>query len=101
MKNIRFLVFTIVMTLLTINIAFALSEYAIEDITGIRLREGFYKVNISRVDSNLYIIHEIDGRRVSNCYIKTKYCYEYGRRMNVIIEIINPNSNYSIGNIYF
>jgi hypothetical protein len=80
---------------------FALSSYDIEKIIGLRVTAGTYKANISREGSNLYLIHEIGGRRVSDCYIKTKYCYEYGRRIDVIIEIESPNSSYSIGKIHF
>jgi hypothetical protein len=86
---------------LIVPTVFALSEYDIEKIIGLRVQTGTYRANISRDDSNLYLIHEIGGRRVSDCYIKTKYCYEYGRRIDVIIEITSPSSSYSIGKIYF
>jgi len=103
MKRRILLVFGLIFIfgLLLVNSAFALSKYEIREIVGLRLGNGLYKANVSREDSNLYLVHEINGRRVSDCYVHTKYCYEYGRRVDVFIEITNQNSNYSIGTIYF
>jgi hypothetical protein len=91
----------VLLTVVAGGVVFAVSHYEIKDILGLKLQTGTYKANISREDSNLYLIHEIGGRRVEKCYIRTKYCYEYGRRVDVIIEITNPNSSSSIGTIYF
>jgi len=91
----------IIFGLIIVNSVYALSKYEIKNIVGLKLGNGTYKAIVSREDSNLYLIHEINGRRVTDSYINTKYCYEYGRRVEVIIEITNSNSNYSIGTIYF
>jgi hypothetical protein len=100
-KIVSVLLLAVMLFFLIIPPVFALSEYDVEKIIGLRVSVGTYRANISRDDSNLYLIHEIGDRRVSDCYIKTKYCYEYGQRINVIIEITNPYSSYAIGKIYF
>jgi hypothetical protein len=100
-RTFSIFVLVLVLFVLVVPVVFAISSYDIERIIGLNVRQGTYKAVISRDETNLYLIHEIGGRRVSDCYIKTKYCYEYGRRVDVIIEITNPNSSYSIGKIYF
>ena len=100
-KTFSIFVLVLVLFVLVVPVVFAISSYDIEKIIGLDVRQGTYKANISREETNFYLIHEIGGRRVSDCYIKTKYCHEYGRRVDVIIEITNPNSSYSIGKIYF
>lgn len=39
---------------------------------------GFYKVTVTRIDSNLYKTDE-------NVFIETKYCYEYANRDEAVL----------------
>jgi preprotein translocase subunit YajC len=58
------------------------------------LDTGRYRVTVTRRDSNLY---EVNGQDI---FIKTRYCYEFAIRQDVIIEITSWGG-YSIGKIYF
>jgi hypothetical protein len=60
----------------------------------VKVDTGRYSIYIQRVDTNLY---EIIGKDI---FIKTKYCYEYTYRENVIMEITSIYG-FSIGKIYF
>lgn len=51
--------------------------------------EGEYSVELRRIDSNLYQIVGTD------IYIVTKYCYEYGYNIKVILIIKNSYNYYT------
>lgn len=58
------------------------------------LKQGKYSVEITREDYNLYRICGTD------IYIKTRYCYEYATRKEVIIVVESPYS-YNKGKVVF
>ena len=61
-----------------------------------KIDEGKYKVKISRVDQDIYLIEGTD------LYIKTKYCYESCYYEEVILIIRNGyNLKYSFGEVIF
>lgn len=59
-----------------------------------KLNPGTYKVNIKRIDSNIY---EIVGGSI---YIKTRYCYEYTYGEDAILDI-NTSYGFNIGKLIF
>jgi hypothetical protein len=58
------------------------------------LEVGKYVLNVTRKNANLY---KIDG---SDLYIKTKYCYEYGYSVEVVLDW-ESNYGYTKGNLIF
>ena len=61
-----------------------------------KIDEGKYKVKISRVEQNLYLIEGTD------LYIKTNYCYELCYYEEVLLIIRNGyNRKYSFGEVIF
>lgn len=63
-------------------------------LTPSKIKEGTYKVEITRKGSDLY---KLEG---TNYYIETRYCYEYATYDNAILEI-ESNYGYTKGTIYF
>ena len=58
------------------------------------IKQGNYVVTISRKGKNLY---QIDNKDI---YLKTKYCYEYATRQEVVIKVEGSYS-YTKGKIIF
>ena len=59
-----------------------------------KMKEGRYKVELTRKASNLY---KVEGTKF---YIETRYCYEYATYDDAILKV-ESNYGYTKGKIYF
>lgn len=60
----------------------------------VKLDEGKYEVELTRIDSNIY---QICG---TSYYIETRYCYEYAMRQDAIL-VVTSSFGYTRGEVFF
>jgi len=57
-------------------------DYEVDNVlTEMKLKPGNYEVQVSRKDANLYEV------AFKDIYIKTRFCYEFGVRLDAILKV--------------